>query len=452
MNIFLVSFQFEGNIINGEGVHVRELARELIKKSHNVTVLTLGTKQQLQFENVILEDPYDKNKGNQKIKVPTYRFFVSDSPYLNTPYDGTFDDHVRRIKEFDLQVLGFLRAQKNQSRSIVHLHGRFMIPSLAKEIKLYTKFKIVSSLHRIESMYNPTQLSDINYKRKSLLYLENKELLSVKYSNAVIVRSNLNRDLLSELFSGKIQTEKIHVLPSAVPMPFIHRPIPAPKIVDDFKSYYGIKGDLIFNLSVIEPVKSIEYTIQAVPLIHKKLRSVYKNKPENFTYIIAGLLRKENSDYYNRLQKLAAKVNKKYKNSIRIMPNIDEKTKEELFDTSSVFLYSSLIEPFGITMAEAIVKDNVIIASNTEGARLLLNKNKNIKAPFSVVDHGIIVPYFDMGKRAEFFAKAVLYAFTHRKELEKVKKLGQNYVLKQYAWSTLVKKKIEIYKSVLHKK
>ena len=452
MNIFLVSFQFEGNIINGEGVHVRELARELIKKSHNVTVLTLGLKQQLQFENVVLEDPYDKNKANRKIKVSTYRFFVSDSPYLNTPYDGTFDDKVKRIKEFDLQVLGFLRAQKHQSRSIVHLHGRFMIPSLSKEIKLYTKFKIVSSLHRIESMYNPGQLSDMNYKRKSLLYLENKELLSVKYSNAVIVRSNLNRDLLSELFSGKIQTEKIHVLPSAVPMPFIHRPIPDPKIVDDFKSYYGIKGDLIFNLSVIEPVKSIEYTIQAVPLIYKKLRSVYKNKPENFTYIIAGLLRKENRDYIKRLQKLADKVNKKHKHSIRIMPNIDEKTKEELFDTSSVFLYSSLIEPFGITMAEAIVKDNVIIASNTEGARLLLNKNKKISTPFSVVDHGIIVPYFDMGKRSEFFAKAVLYTFTHRKELEKVKKLGQNYVLKKYSWSTLVKKKIELYKSVLNKK
>jgi glycosyltransferase involved in cell wall biosynthesis len=445
MKVFLVTQQYVGTVVGGEGVHVIELSRELRKKNIDVTVLTLGIRNMPSFEEVHLEDPFEKDHDLRRMTVPTHRFFTTDSALVDSPYQGTHEQNIVRSKEFKFQVLGFLRGQPDQERSVVHLHGHYMVPSLAKELKAYTKLKVVATIHRAESIYEEQGL--LSHPER-IDYMQKKEIDAINFSDRVVVRSKFVKDFLSEVYQKRIK-DNIGFLPSAVGMPFIHEPIPSAEELAVLKAKYSIKGDLILSLGIFEPLKGFEFSLQAIPLLAKKLaRQAGRGKAE-FTYIIAGLLTENHRWYLNKLQKIHRKIaDPRVRNSVRFMLNIDQSVKKDLYHMATVFLYTPIAEPFGITLAEALTKNNIVVSSDVEGPRFVLDCHEPVKPPFTRCAHGLLVAN-DLTRRPEFIAEALFHALTNKESLKPMCERGCDYIVRNFSWNSLINEKISLYKSIL---
>lgn len=68
-----------------------------------------------------------------------------------SPFEGTKQEEIDRLLEFRNKVLDYLI--KHNGKEILHIHGHFVIPAIAKELKeAKTKYKIVNSIHTVESI------------------------------------------------------------------------------------------------------------------------------------------------------------------------------------------------------------------------------------------------------------------------------------------------------------
>ena len=100
MDVIIVSAQYIGSISGGGGIHVVELTRELGKLGHKVTVLSMGLGRYKNQEEIILTDPYNPDKEKRKTKINVIRFRVKDSAKLKSPFEGTKQQEIDRLKEF----------------------------------------------------------------------------------------------------------------------------------------------------------------------------------------------------------------------------------------------------------------------------------------------------------------------------------------------------------------
>ena len=77
----------------------------------------------------------------------------------------------------------------------------------------------------------------------------------------------------------------------------------------------------------------------------------------------------------NDLKEFSKKNNLK---NVRFFPFQDQKNLSKFYQKSDVFILPSRIEPWGLTINEAMSAENAIIASNQAGAAYdLVKKNKN---------------------------------------------------------------------------
>jgi glycosyltransferase involved in cell wall biosynthesis len=447
MKIFLVSMQYAGNITGGEGVHVTELSRELVRKGHSVTVLTSGRSGQEACEDVVLEDLNADKQTKSQIRVPVRRFFALDPAEFAADAAG-FESDLIAGRDFILQVLGFLRAQDEQEGIIVHLHGHFMIPSLAWDIKKFTRFTVITSIHRAESIYEERGIMHTTNPRV-LDYLEEREIQAINYSDAVVVRSTFVKEMVSEIYQDRIRNKHIRVIPSAISMSFFNTPHPNLNEVQELKKRHSIEGDLILNLSIIEPIKGLEYTVQAIPLIQKRLKKMNYPGAQKVTYILAGRFNENQKPYFDRIQKMISRITDPHlRKRIRMITNCDESFKRELFDMTDIFMYTPVAEPFGIGLAESLARCRVVVTSAVEGPKLILDL-QDIKPPFSVAPYGILVPFTDPSTRSDWTAEAVVHALSHKNEFQALADKGRDFVESHFSWHSLVERKIALYEEIL---
>lgn len=434
MKIFLVTQQFVDTPVGGEAVHVTELARELRKRNYDVWVLTLGVGRQAGCENCRLD-------SDDPLRVPVVRFFASDSDRIRSPYDGSIEANVRRAREFGLQVVGYLRAQPDQERGLVHLHGHYMVPSLAKEIRRDTAFRIVSTIHRAESVYEA--MGVLNHPERMELMHE-KEMDAINHSDRVVVRSAFVRDYLVELYQDRIRKDHITVIPSAVAQGFMEAPLPSAEAVAWLKTRYGFEGDVVLMFSVFEPLKGFEAALQAWPLLRKRLG---RSRP--VTLVLAGWLAENHRWYFEKLRKFVARYpGSALRRSVRFLTNVDAGLKRDLYDLADVFLCTPVAEPFGITLAEALARGKVCVATDCEGPRYILDCPDPFPPPFRVCGNGILVAN-DPGRRSEHVAEALVYALTRKGELAALAESGRRHALRRLSWRNLIDLKTSLYKSVM---
>jgi len=444
MKLIIVSAQYIGSISGGGGVHVVELTRELGKLGHDILVLSMLLKWNKEKETVILRDEFNEDPKKRRAKVKVIRFKVKDYLKINSPFEGSKEEEINRLIEFKNKVLEWLI--KHNGDEIVHLHGHFVVPSLAKDIKKHNlKYKIVNSIHTVESISEITKGKDGASKR-FIKIMQDMEREAIEYSDYLILRSKKVLQQVKEFFPDVIKKTKVAIMPSAVSSVFIHHPPLSNKKLSNLKKRYSIKGDLILNINRIDPSKGIENLIKSFPKLYKYL--LKKDKSVKLNLIIAGMIEEKNKWYYERLMNLINKIEEKsIRESIGIFQNISEEDKMGLFNLAKVFVLTSLLEPFGITIVEALAKDVPVIASGVEGPRDIMGV-KEVPEPFKLAKGGILVNYDNPSKRANNLFEALKYCFTNYSKVKKIAKQGKIKTLEKYAWEALVKEKIKIYEKV----
>jgi glycosyltransferase involved in cell wall biosynthesis len=198
---------------------------------------------------------------------------------------------------------------------------------------------------------------------------------------------------------------------------------------------------------VFEPLKGFEFAIQSLPLLKNHLKRHAKSPA--FTFVLAGLLNDNHKWYLAKLQKLVKKLSPAgLRNSVRFMTNVDETVKRDLYEMADVFLYTPVAEPFGITLAEALARGKICVATDCEGPRYVLDCDRPFSTAYSVCGNGILVRN-EFSRRCEHISEALVHALTHREELKHVAENGRRFALRSLSWRQLIDSKTTLYKTVM---
>lgn len=238
------------------------------------------------------------------------------SPILNIKY-------LSMCKKYDLVIFN-------------SVEGWYFIP-LVILLRSFTKTKIAIIHHHF------IHLEFTGIKRFFYKMLENSFL---SLSNAIITVSPYIEILCKERFKHK----NIRFWP----IPF------SEKIIRHSEN--AKNNDLIF-IGTIEPRKGLIYLLRALVIL--------KNRNLNFKLRIIGKIK--NNDYYQKLLKII----KDNALNVEFLGFIDNKQKNELLCTASLFVFPSLLEGFGMVIREVMAYGLPIICFDNSAMPYLVKNNIN---------------------------------------------------------------------------
>ncbi|MHA1299004.1 MAG: glycosyltransferase family 4 protein [Candidatus Helarchaeota archaeon] len=434
MKVYLISIQYVPNITGGGGVVVKELSRELVEAGDNVVVLTIGIGSKDKSEEIInlIDDT-----GTYPVKVK--RFFVSDSKDISNPYEGSKTDEFRRFEELTEQIFEYVKDKEG----IIHLHGHYIIPALAKRIKEEGKKNpTLISFHALESIALKAKKIKDNY---ALNYIKEREEIGLKYADYSIVNSENVKNQLKEMYPDTFSDQKVIVIPNYVSNELIHTKITSNEDVLTLRRKYDLWEDsqILFHVGRIDKIKGIEFLIESMKIVSPQIKS-------KITVVIAGFLEEKQKKYFKLLTDLADDIMKKCPNiQVKFIPNMDASDKIYFFDACFFFISPAILEPFGLTTLEAWARGKPVIRSDNEGSRYLFDLKGKIAEPFEKKEAGIIVN-FD-SNRAEHLAAAILELVNNPEEARKMGELGKKIVYEKYSWKNTIKIYRDLYQKASKK-
>ncbi len=447
MKIILISPQYLGTITGSSGLYVLELSRELALRDYDVTILTLGIKGAKKKEIITLDVP-GIYKRKKKCQVNVLRFRADDSGSIKSPFEGSKQEEIKRLKNFNQSVLEFLYSHVKE-KTLIHLNGHFMIPSLARDLKKLDRYKVVTSIHTLESISEARKGKE-GVGRAIINFIKTKEEEALLFSDNIILWSNALKEEISWIFPDIYQKAKIKVIPFGIPSNFIEETSLSDEKRNLLVKKYNIHNNFLFNLNRIDPSKGIEYLISAFPKLIKKLQKHYKDRSVNYSLLIAGLLENKNMWYYNKLKKQINKIKDKHvRKNIQIYtdPSVIS-DKEFLHKMSKVFIMPSIISPFGMSLVEAVIKESPFVVSGIEGILNILDI-KDVETPFSTVNGGAVVNFLNPITRVDYLVDALFYILINYSKVKSSINDLQKKLINKYSWKKIIEQNIAIYKKLM---
>lgn len=421
LRVCVISIQWPPIITGGGGVATFQLTKNIAKR-HEVRVYTFGLRDLPEKELMKLDDS----------EIEVFRVFVSDSDRIETPFDGTKEEEIRRLLEFAEKLLDIIDCGWCD---IIHLHGHFVVPSLARALKeLGCRSGIVTTIHAFESLVELEKGASEPSTFNTIVELERDAL---RYSDVVVVASGATINKLYQIH-GPDFLDKIRVIPLGIDDKLFTIEKPKARVLALRKKFAG-DGYLILNLNRIDPHKGIEYVIEA-------LRYVDVEKP--VTLIVAGKFEERNKSYLEKLLDLSEKV-KSENRKVMIMRNISEDLKICLYDMANVFVLSSPTEAFGLTILESLARGTPVVVTDAEGPREIFGVGKGLKEELVEVWGGVMVRFDEPELRAKRLAKAISVVL---RDLDKYKEKAMKakmIVKERFSWESISRMYESLYRTLL---
>lgn len=310
-NILFVIGSFYPAQLGGPSTTIYMLAKTLVSKGHNVTVLALndGLDKKLIKKHGLKINEFNSLDG---INVCYYS-------YKFRPFSlGLIKYMIKNIKKYD----------------IVHLTSLFFPLSILSAF-ICIKFNIDFSIAPRGELFDGAIL----HKGKKKKYIF-KYVLRKLYSQAsfFISTSEYEKKLIKEYFTSD---SKIKILPNFMDF----------KQIDISDKDIEQKKDILF-LGRIHPIKQIELIIEALNILINK-------KDVKLNLNIAGLVSDKKYKLY--LEKLISKYSlNKY---VNFLGHLQGKEKEGVLLKSKILILPSKSENFGNVVVEGLYFGNIIIAS-----------------------------------------------------------------------------------------
>ncbi len=161
----------------------------------------------------------------------------------------------------------------------------------------------------------------------------------------------------------KISPEKIKFLPLGIDEYHLRQTRTSKKLRDELRM--GEKSILISFTGRFHEYKGVFTLLHAIKYLHNDLPGV------KFALIgnDAGAL--ENMKRFI--------VENKLNQTVTIFENPNDNIRDQILDISEIFIFPGEWEAYGLAMLEAMAHRNAIIATPTEGARYLIEENRNGK-------------------------------------------------------------------------
>lgn len=424
MKICIVSVQWEPIITGGGGVSVLNLVREL-SKEHDVTVYAFGIGSLPEYEETSL-------RGKT---IHVYRFFTSDSDKISSPFDGNKKEEIQRLKEFVAKVAKNIRCDKC---GVIHLHGHFVVPSLAKILKNQgCRSKIVSTIHAFESIIE-LEKGSFSSEKEIFETIVSMERDALEYSDIVTVGSNVLLNKIREIH-GEEYLKNVRIVHLGISDNLFEYENTKEEI-ENIRNKFAADSYLVFNLNRLDPSKGLEILIDSSKYLAEHL------KDKKITLIIAGKYEERNREYLNMLLDRKKRIETKHKSiRIHILKNIEEKLKLLLFDASDVFVMPSPTEPFGLTILESLARGTPVIVPDVEGPREIFGIKEKIDREYLEIPGGLMVNYSEPSLRTKNLAFAIKEILMNLKKYKANAQNAKNNIKKRYSWNSVAQKFLDIY-------
>ncbi|CAD5902913.1 glycosyltransferase family 4 protein [Carnobacterium maltaromaticum] len=323
LHIVMVSYDFLPNI-GGVSAYVYEVSKALIKRGHQVTILT----QFISWSSKKKEDNID---GIRVIRVPI--------PPVKKISDYVYRQRMRNVIQ-DMEC--------NENIDVIHWHtlnkdAQVMKPLMIKALEVYT-----NHLSWFRMLYNDGHHHHI-YKL-------------IREPDVIICPSNEILTMSEDLF----HSATIKCLPNGVDDQVFY---PDQNLRMKMRTEYGIKEDetVIISTSRMEPVKGIEILLDAIPKVLEQTEKVI--------FILVG----DGSQQEKFQQKMWE--NTPYHENVLFTGRLSNQDTRSLLQASDVFVQSSLMEGSSIAIAEAMACGKPVVATAVGGNCEMVTNSTGILVP-----------------------------------------------------------------------
>lgn len=374
MRIALVSLQFEETATGGGGVHVKKITDEYLEMGHVVTVVSIHTsrtegRSSRAGEVRTAGDEVYGFSLQERERLSVVRFFIEDG--LATPYVGEKVAEMRRILRFADAVVAWV--QENQSRfDVVHLHGHHLLPgAIARELKPLA-LRVVSTLHFLEST-----LGIEHHDMPAELFADMRRWESMAiYADGVVIISPGMRENFAELLrSHPEQWEDQASIEDAMRrVVLISSGVETGSILEEDQVRRKLQAPheplRVVTYSRLVPNKGAAFSLKALPLL-----ATENDCPVEL--VVAGI---PDEGYQEVLEAEARALGDRASVTLRFFDRIfSAGERNQFMDGFDLYLFPTLREPFGITVLEAAARGLMVITTDADGPRYLLEKGQVVE-------------------------------------------------------------------------
>ena len=243
-------------------------------------------------------------------------------------------------------------------------------------------------------------------------YLTPKHFELLGMSNKITSNTSLEKALVE---SKGISVDRIQVIG-----PGVHPEETLGGIGQRFREKYGVKGQIVLQISTQTHDKGSPHLVEAVKhLWHKGI---------DVTVVLIGQIM---TDFDNYFFKQPPEV---YEKTL-VLDYIDEQTKKDALDACDVFVMPSKADSFGIVYLEAWLYKKPVIGAYAGGVPEVITDGKD----------GFLIPFADIHMLSEYIRLLLEYPAL-------ANAMGQNgyqKVLRQYTWHRSCEKIQRLYEELL---
>ncbi len=369
-----------GGVVRGiKGWTEYALAKKLIEKGHEVTVLTSSSVMKI----------HDARKVENIDGINVRRF----NPYFPSSL-------VYMLKnDFD----------------VINAHFMGFMASISSYATIRKKMKNIPVVHNVMGLYHDPYVVktiddplsyQIKYNGMQNSFPLNPLRLKNWFSHLPLFKSDIVGALtqweMQEIKKFGVTEGRIRHMPIGVDLDIFN------KKKGNFREKYEIEEEMILFVGQPIPRKGPEYLVQAMKQVIKKF--------PNVKCVFVGY--KKNNEIENLCHKLGLDKN------IEFIGFLDEQEKIDAYKSADVFVLPTLYEGFGIVFIEAMASGCPIITTNVAGIPEIVENNKN----------GLLVE----PKNPDKLANAIIKILSNKTMRNKF--ISNNYKkVKDFDWNKLVK-------------
>ncbi len=386
--------------IAGDGIHVHNISKELVKRGHQVTVLTsvINTNSAIiPPSEIVSTRKLDQraliSSGNEVVNGirvrrfrPLFRAFYSSLP------PGLFS--ALYVENFD----------------VIHLHRYFTL--------LTYPAMLIAKLKGKPIVFTP-HAATIREKKSPLQTLI-KKVFDCTCGRSLIRSPDtliaLTLDNLNDYLELGAEASKIRVIPNGIGLErFDHLPDPTM-----FKQRYGINGQIVLAVGRLVKYKGIQYLLEIAPNILQKASQT--------KFVIVG----PDFGYKNQLMNIVKTLH--LEKSVIFTGTISDHELLEAYAAADVFAFPSVHEGFGLVLLDAMACRKPIIAWKTSAMQHVVADQA-----------GVLVNPWNLQE----FADSIIGLLSDKKLANEMGEKGRRTVEAKYEWKSVIDALEAVYKELL---
>ncbi len=297
---------------------------------------------------------------------------------------------------------------------VVHTHtpARFFAESTAFFFKAVRKgTPVVLSYHQHND--------DLGLISNVVMNFHNKMVMDPLFNHVdkIIVTSRAYKELIESYY--KIDGNKIAIIPCGVDTE-IFSPLRFRK--ETQKERFGILNEtvVLFVGRLVEQ-KGLEYLLQAMPSVIREFNDT--------VLLIVG-----DGNCRNELENLTKKLGlQKY---VQFLGSLPSDQIPAIMSLATVFVLPSLVESFGIVLAEALSMEKPVIASKVGGVPEVVEEGKT----------GILVSRMDV----KGLSNSIASVLSDQNRAKAMAIEGRKSVIRKFSWQSVTKKTVGIYNEAIN--